>query len=542
MQTTVFQVKKIITMDANNPVATHIAINDGKIIAVGSLIDMEALGSFTFSDQFSDKVILPGFVEGHSHLLAAGMWNYLYVGFQDRIDPDGKGWDGAKSIECVLKRLCDADVRLPAGEPLIAWGFDPIFLGNNRPNKEIFDAISTKRPIAIMHSNFHVMNVNSCALKLAQYTCDTTVEGVVKDQDNMPNGELQEMAAMFPILRRLKIDFKDLGRSHKTLFDFGKICNHAGVTTAADLINDLDDEIVEEMIEVTSLTDYPIRLASMLNVLSLPAEEAAIKANNLSKKNTPKLRLGGVKLLTDGSIQAFTARLREPGYFNGAKNGVWNFAPEQLQSYVAILYRHKVPMHIHANGDEAIDITLDAIENAISLGPSHDHRITIQHCQMADQQQYRRMKELGACANLFASHIYYFGDQHKAITIGPERAEKLDSCRMALDNGVPMAVHSDAPITPMGPLTCAWAAVNRLTATGQILGPSECISVEEALYAITLGPAYTLKMDDEIGSIETGKWADFTILDEDPTAIDPVKLKDINIWGTMLGGIPHKIK
>ncbi len=206
-----------------------------------------------------------------------------------------------------------------------------------------------------------------------------------------------------------------------------------------------------------------------------------------------------------------------------------------------MLTENGVAIHIHVNGDEAIDAALEATEYALARHPRADHRITLQHCQMADRAQFRRMKKLGVCVNLFSNHIYYFGDQHRAITIGPDRAARIDACRTALDHGVPLAVHSDAPVTPMGPLTCAWAAVNRLTGSGKLLGGNERISVSQALHAITLGPAYTLGMDGEVGSIESGKWADFAILEDDPTKVEAQNLKDIVVWGTALGGIVHKI-
>jgi len=146
------------------------------------------------------------------------------------------------------------------------------------------------------------------------------------------------------------------------------------------------------------------------------------------------------------------------------------------------------------------------------------------------------MAALGLCVNLFANHIYYWGDAHYAQTMGPDRANRMDACATALACGVPLAVHSDAPITPLGPLFTAWCAVNRLTSSGRLLGPDERIGVAQALHAITLGAAYTLRLDDRIGSIEVGKYADFCILDEDPTAADPTALKDIGIAGTVVGG------
>ena len=541
MPITIFQAKNIITMDPNCPEATHVAVRDGKILGVGNFEDTSSWGEHTLNTTFNDKILLPGFVEGHAHLLAGGMWKFLYVGFQDRIDPDGKLWKGVPTIEDVLERMREADAELPADTPLIAWGFDPIFLMDQRPTKDEFNSVSDTRPIVVMHSNFHVMTVNSPTLKLAQYDAGSNVDGIAKGNDGEPNGELQEMAAMFPVMRRLGIDFRELGRTRDAVEAFGRVCNRVGVTTATDLINELDDEAIDGLTEITGEEDYPIRLVPMLNALSQTPTQTAERACVIKSMSTDKLHLGGVKLLTDGSIQAFTARLQWPGYYNGAPNGIWNIAPEQLKTLVHELNLKSVSMHIHTNGDEAVEAALDAVENAIISHPTPDHRITLQHCQMANQAQYRRMKRLGVCVNLFSNHIYYFGDQHAAITIGPERAARMDGCRTALDNGVPLAVHSDAPVTPMGPLTCAWAAANRITASGAVLGKSECISVYEALHAVTLGPAFTLKLDGAVGSIEVGKWADFAVLEDDPTKVAPKTLKDIKVWGTMLGGKSHKI-
>jgi predicted amidohydrolase YtcJ len=160
---------------------------------------------------------------------------------------------------------------------------------------------------------------------------------------------------------------------------------------------------------------------------------------------------------------------------------------------------------------------------------------------MMGVDQFKRCANMGICTNIFANHIWYFGDQHAALTIGNDRAERMDAVRAALDAGVNVAIHSDAPVTPMGPLFTAWCAVTRQTMSGRILGAEQCISVEEALHAITLGAAYTLKLDREIGSIETGKIADFAILAQDPTEGDGNALKDIEVKGTVSSGIVHLI-
>ena len=202
----------------------------------------------------------------------------------------------------------------------------------------------------------------------------------------------------------------------------------------------------------------------------------------------------------------------------------------------ALALAQGVQIHTHTNGDEATEMVLDQLEAVLRTQPGPDHRFILQHCQLADAAQFRRMKALGMGVNLFANHHFYWGDQHRDITVGPERAERMNACRSALDTGVPFAIHSDAPITPLAPLFTAWCAVNRLTASGRVLGANQRIGVMDALRAVTLGAAWTLKLDGEIGSIECGKRADFCVLEDDPTEVGAERLKDVRVWGTVQGG------
>jgi len=250
-----------------------------------------------------------------------------------------------------------------------------------------------------------------------------------------------------------------------------------------------------------------------------------------------RLRFGSVKLITDGSIQSFTARVAPPGYYGGQPNGMWNIAPTQLDALVAAYHDAGLQIHIHTNGDEASTVALDALERALARNPRRDHRHTLQHAQMADEAQFRRMRALGVCVNLFANHIYYWGDVHRALTIGPERARRMNAVATAQRLGIPYAIHSDAPITPIGPLFTAWCAVNRRTASGYLLGESERIGVEDALRAITLGAAYTLRLEAEIGSLEAGKRADLAVLADDPLAMPAEALRHVRVLGTMVGGV-----
>ncbi len=540
MRITIFEARKILTMNTYLPTATHVAVREGRVLGVGSLAQLQGWGDYDLDTRFADKVLMPGFVEGHSHAMEGGIWDYAYVGFQDRLDPDGKRWSGAASLEAVVNRLKEVEATLQdPDETLFAWGFDPIYFDGERMSTKHIDQVSSTRPILVLHSNGHLLNVNSAVLKLAGIDRSTDVHGVMKDEAGEPTGELMEMGAKYMAYRVAGNPF--LGStSERSLRRFAMSANNVGVTTATDLFANFNEESLESFAAVANDEEFPLRVMPAMNTLDLPAQEGIERVKTAMQSSTDRVIFGLCKVMTDGSIQGFTARMRWPGYFNGHANGLWNMPPEQLQQLAAEYHKAGLQLHIHTNGDEAIELMLDGLERALDEMPRTDHRHTLQHCQMASAADFRRMAKLGLCVNLFANHIYFWGDQHRDITMGPDRAERMDGCATAEKTGVPFAIHSDAPVTPLGPLFTAWCAVNRLTESGQVLGTAEKISVQSALRAITLGAAYTLKMDHLIGSIEPGKWADFAVLEDDPEAVDPVKLKDVGVWGTVVSGKAYR--
>ena len=246
MTTVVYPARKIITMNPMQAEATHVAVRDGRVLGVGDLAELASWGPYTLDERFKDKVLMPGLIEGHCHLKEGSMWDMHYLGWFDRRDPLGKVWAGLRSMDAVVERLTQVDANMtaqgkPATEPLLAWGFDPIYFGGERMTVDHLDRASATRPIVIAHANGHLMNVNSAMLKLAEITAENEVEGVVKfkggAQSGEPTGELQEPAAMFLVIRKIGTAGLLAPMTEAGVASFAALACMQGVTTATDLVN-----------------------------------------------------------------------------------------------------------------------------------------------------------------------------------------------------------------------------------------------------------------------------------------------------------------
>jgi predicted amidohydrolase YtcJ len=397
---TVFAARRILTMNPRQPAATHVAVRDGRILAVGDLERMRAWGAFELDERFAGQVLMPGLVEGHCHLKEGGMWEWPYVGWFDRQGPDGRLWPGLRSLDAVVARLGEVDAAMraagqPADAPLIAWGFDPIYFGAERVTAEPLDRVSATRRVVIAHANGHLMSVNTAMLRDAGITRDTEVDGVMKFSEGAragePNGELQEPAAMFLVLRRIGNAGLLAPMDDKGMWGFAAIACRQGVTTATDLVNKLGAADLAVLERATGDNDYPVRLLPAFQAFhgSHAAPAGAEHVRALMARNTERLRFGLVKMMLDGSIQGFSARLRWPGYFNGAANGIWVTAPAQYEADFETYHRAGLSIHTHTNGDEASEAAIDAIARVLARAPRPGHRHTLQHGQMIDAAMFR---------------------------------------------------------------------------------------------------------------------------------------------------------
>ena len=533
---TIFRARRIVTMNPSRPFGTHVAVREGRILGIGPAGDMASFGAATTDERFADKVLLPGFVEGHAHVMEGTLWQRTYVGAHDRRRPDGVLVRGLSTIDEVVARLREASEAMTDPDALLyAWGWDPLHVGGARLTRHDLDRVSTTRPVMVHHASLHITNVNSLLLDRAGFDAGTNIDGVPKLPDGTPSGELQGIAARLRVFRALGYNPMAGLEGAGDVQRFADAATLQGITTITDLHNELPEKTVE-IYRAATRGRFGVRLVPALASVSVPPEEGVERIRALRGLGNDKLRFGLVKIIVDGSIQGFTARLLPPGYHNGAPNGLWYVAPDDLVRIVGIYHRAGIQLHIHTNGNEATEAALEAVEAAQDAHFRADHRHTLQHCQMATEAQFRRIKVLGLCANLFSNHLWYWGDAHHELTMGPERAARMNAAGTAARLGVPFALHSDAPVTPLGPLFTAWCAVNRVSSSGRVLGEEQRIGVEAALRAVTLGAAYTLKMDHLVGSIEAGKFADFAVLDDDPLAVAPEAIKDVGVWGTVVGG------
>jgi hypothetical protein len=259
---------------------------------------------------------------------------------------------------------------------------------------------------------------------------------------------------------------------------------------------------------------------------------------NLQQQNTDKLAFQGVKFINDGSYPAMTLRLRSPGYLDGHEGHRGEDAWEDLVEIMLPYWKAGVQIHSHANGDETIEMTLNVLEQLQLIHPRFDHRFVIEHYCISTPDQARRLKALGGLASVNNYFVHYRSLIHAKEGFGPDRAEATARLGSLEREGVVFALHSDFSLvlTPIHPLTAVWIAVNRVATDGSVQAPGERIGVDRAMRAITIDAAHVLTRDRELGSIEAGKLADFAILDADPYEVDPMAIKDIGIWGTVLGG------
>ena len=245
MSVTVYSARSIITMDPSCPTATHVAVKDGKILSVGTMEEVSAWGDYQLDTQFADKVLMPGMIEGHSHILEGALWDHAYIGYYDRLGPDGSTHKGLTDLEAVIDKLKALDAALPDTDtPLIGWGFDSIFFGGTRIKASDLDRVSTTRPIILFHASLHLVNTNSEVLRRSEIDRSINLDVVFKDEAGEPTGEFASMVGIYLATKGIDFDLMGASTSSESLWNFAHLCRLAGVTTVTDLQSVLNEQTV----------------------------------------------------------------------------------------------------------------------------------------------------------------------------------------------------------------------------------------------------------------------------------------------------------
>lgn len=519
---------KIITLNGTKDTVEAVAIKSGKIVKVGKEKDLMKLAdeNTVFRD-LGGKTMIPGFIDSHSHFYKESLQQLTQVNLNSQ--PIGT----IESIKDIIHTLKEFAQNVPEGQLIKGFGYDDTNIKENRRvTRDDLDMVSTNHPIVIKHISGHMSSVNTLGLELLginENTPNPMGSEYVRDNKGKLTGIIEGGAAG-------KIAKLYDNITEKEQKEAIKLANEAyakvGVTTVSTGNTNAMKEI-ELFKEAQDKGDLKLRV--VLNRSPSIYEEC-----ERFKGFDDMLYKGSIKAFYDGSIQMYTGYLSEPYYIQpeGKQNyrGYTKVSKESLVNLVKKYHSLGEQLLIHGNGDAAIEDIIDAYVLAQEENPREDPRHVVIHCQMVREDQLDKMKENAILPSFFVLHTYYWGDRHRDIFMGPERAARMSPLKSALDRDLIFTTHCDTPVVPQEPMRSIWSSVNRLSSSGKVIGQKQRINVVDALKAYTINGAYQYKLEDKLGSIELGKFADLVVLSEDITKVSSNSIKDIKVLETIVGG------
>jgi predicted amidohydrolase YtcJ len=530
---------QVVTMEPDRPEATAVAVEGDRIVAVGSLDEVEAAldgRSFVVDRTFDGKTILPGFVDPHLHpSIAAGILPLHIVSAMEWVTPDGTT-EAVRGRDDFLGALSEIDASLEdPDEVLTVWGYHAPYHGEL--SRADLDAVSDSRPIVVWHRSCHEMFFNSRALEAFGLDQEAFEASVQADWDR---GHAFE-AGLFQVAGPVLAELMDPDSFRRGLAMMSEVLHRGGLTTVGEQgFPQIDLDLEYDLLSAELAKDVPYRFALVPNAMFLlpregSAEAAEAVAASWLERSTERIRvMRDVKYYVDGAIFSQLMQLSEP--YTDGHEGEWMIPLEQQAEILDVFWDRGWDIHIHVNGDAGLDFTLDRIAEKQAETPRDDVRVVLEHYGYAREDQNRRVAEMGLAVSVNPYYVYELAPPYAEQGLGPERAEDIAPVGFFEEAGVPLSFHSDYFMAPAEPLRLAWVAANRIASDGEVWGEDHRVSLDAALRAITLEGAWSLGLENEIGSIAVGKKADFTILEQDPYEVPLDTLKDIPIWGTVFEG------
>lgn len=541
---TVFVAKKIITMDPAWPEATAVAVRNGKILSVGSIEDLKPwLNKFpyTIDKTFENKILMPGFIEPHGHPLIGGtamsrpLLTYLAIP-----NPYGAPFPGVKTKEEAMAMLKTYATKYEQiNKPLIAWGYDIIAMGSPLNAKEL-DEISTTEPIVVWDASEHITFANTAAMKKFKITAsDSKIPGIKLDSDGNLNGQFYGVPATVYVLKKALLSSMTEDEAYKGIKFLMDLSHRNGITTTTELtfgiLNfDLEHKLYDRYFNKPTTPMRLVAITDAVSAVDAKHSDAVSYVKNLQNQNTDKMIFNGVKFFSDDAFVSLNMVVEHPGYIDGHQ-GQYITPPEQFAEAMKPWWDAGFQIHVHSNGNGGNASTLNALYQLMQHKPRFDHRFSIEHYGISNLAMAQELKALGGVASINPSYLYARAELN-APHIGTERADTAAAFNTVIKANIPVAIHSDTPVAPPEPLKEVWMVVNRFGLSGKVHGPAERVNIDQALRMITINAAYVLGQENKIGSITPGKHADFTVLEADPYTVPAAKIKDIAIWGTVVGG------
>jgi len=522
----------ILTMEGDQPAYVEaVAVKDGTIVFAGALSEA---GTFTGADtrrqDLGGRTLMPGFVDGHAHVLQFGS---QAVGANLLAPPDGSA-NTIDDLVAALKAFATGPDVSRTGW-IFGLGYDDALLGRH-PTREDLDEVSTELPVVAVHISGHFSAMNTVGLQKVGITADTPDPdgGLIRREADgrTPNGVLEELASIpyvIAIVNPARQEDKDyfLERGLEMAKSYGYTTANEGRLMGAanqDLMNAAKRGLLD--IDVIGWQDY-----TGMDQLE----------QYYSPTYSGHYRLGGLKVTLDGSPQGRTAWRTTPYLIppDGQQAGYKGYPAisdtEQVEGYFDKAYANGWPVKVHANGDAAIDQMLAALRPVVDNYGVRPGEAILIHGQFIRPDQVPQLEELGVFPSMFAMHTFYWGDWYEQI-IGPEEAARISPMRSILATGLHATSHTDAPVALPNLMQVAWATVNRVSRSGKVIGEHEKVTPYEALKMITLWGAEEFGEAGSKGSIEPGKLADFVVLSDDPLTVSPIDINEIVVLETIKEG------
>ena len=542
---TIYHAKEIVTLDEKVASANAVSVKSDRIMAIGSLDDLiERNPDASIDHQFQNDVIVPGFIEHHIHpFLSAITMNAEIISIE--------GWDlpnnqsiAYRDRDSYMQRLSEIEENMKSDSPLVTWGFHHYFHGDI--SREDLDRISKDRPILVMHRSYHEFILNTPALEYFDISQEfiESLDEEARAYADFDRGHFSEqgMISVFPKLLRYLGKPEYLLSGLQLTEDY---LHQNGVTMIANPGAWLIKSIQDAKNLILGDENTPFRSFFIPSALILSEDHDVPELVEEAKK---LLEWGGgkveylpnrIKLFADGAMYSQNMVLSE-GYLDGHQ-GAWLMQEGLYRSAFKLFWDEGYQIHIHQNGDEALDLILDVLEENMANNPREDHRTTIVHFGISRADQMDRVKSLGAIISANPYYVTALSDLYSKKGLGPERALEMVRLGDVDRAGIRFGLHSDMPMAPGSPLVLMHAAVNRINFANEVAGPKQRVSPLAALKGVTLDAAYIMGLEDDYGSISEGKLANFTILSENPLSVNPQTIKDIEIKATIVEGKHYPI-